>query len=103
MASSVSNIYLINAPAGSGKTTRIKSMISESLISNPNDNILCITYTNRAANELKKGLENENVYISTIHSFLHKFIGIYFSNEQIIELYFDIFSNKINVIKLMKE
>lgn len=96
MASSVSNIYLINAPAGSGKTTRIKSMINESLISNPNDNILCITYTNRAVNELKIGLESNNVFISTIHSFLNKFIGIYFSNKQIVELYFEIYNARIN-------
>ena len=48
----INNIYLVNAPAGSGKTTTIRRMIEEHLLENPNDNILCITYTNRAAEEL---------------------------------------------------
>lgn len=52
------NIYLVNAPAGSGKTTKIKKMIVEHTISSPRDNILCITYTNRAVDELKKGITN---------------------------------------------
>ena len=50
----VDNIFLVNAPAGSGKTTKIKSMIVNHKIKHPFDNILCITYTTRAAEELKK-------------------------------------------------
>jgi DNA helicase II / ATP-dependent DNA helicase PcrA len=50
------NIFLVNAPAGSGKTTKIKAMLSKIIASNPNDNILCITYTNRAAEELARGM-----------------------------------------------
>lgn len=46
------NIYLVNAPAGSGKTTRIRKMVERHLREQPDDNILCITYTNRAADEL---------------------------------------------------
>jgi DNA helicase-2/ATP-dependent DNA helicase PcrA len=91
----IENIYLINAPAGSGKTTRIKSMIVDHLIEKPNDNILCITYTNRAADELKKGLTTHKVFFGTIHSFLHSFIGIYFSHKQIIELYFETYGEAI--------
>ena len=49
MADEVNNCHLINAPAGSGKTTLIKSMVRKFLLENPKDNILCITYTNRAA------------------------------------------------------
>lgn len=91
----IENIYLVNAPAGSGKTTRIKSMIVDHLIEKPNDNILCITYTNRAADELQKGLTTDKVFFGTIHSFLHSFIGIYFSHKQIIELYFETYGKAI--------
>lgn len=89
------NIYLVNAPAGSGKTTRIKSMIINHIIEHPDDNILCITYTNRAADELKKGLSANRVHFGTIHSFLHKFIGVYFSHVEIINLYFEIYGEEI--------
>lgn len=91
----IENIFLVNAPAGSGKTTRIKSMIVDLLIAKPNDNILCITYTNRAADELRKGLITDKVFFGTIHSFLHGFIGIYFSHKQIIELFFEIYGEEI--------
>lgn len=46
------NIFLVNAPAGSGKTTWIRQQVESYLLRNPKDNILCITYTNRAAEEL---------------------------------------------------
>lgn len=46
MASKLNNCYLINAPAGSGKTTEIKSMVQRCIIDNPKDNILCITWIN---------------------------------------------------------
>jgi DNA helicase-2/ATP-dependent DNA helicase PcrA len=91
----IDNIFLVNAPAGSGKTTRIRYMIINHIIANPNDNILCITYTNRAAEELKKGLTSEKVFFGTIHSFLHGFIGIYFSHKQIIDLYFEVYGEEI--------
>ncbi|BDR66226.1 hypothetical protein K144312032_04540 [Clostridium tetani] len=39
----IDNIYLINAPAGSGKTTKIKSMIMSHIAQNPNDNIYILT------------------------------------------------------------
>jgi len=91
----IENIYLVNAPAGSGKTTRIKSMIVNHLIEKPSDNILCITYTNRAADELQNGLTTDKVFFGTIHSFLHGFIRIYFSHKQIIELYFETYGKAI--------
>ncbi|MEK4367240.1 UvrD-helicase domain-containing protein [Paenibacillus sp. FSL R5-0473] len=91
----VENIYLVNAPAGSGKTTKIKSMIFNHTIEHPKDNILCITFTNRAADELKKDTKNSKVYFSTIHSFFNSFIGIYFSHPQVIEIYFEIYGEDI--------
>ncbi|WGD97716.2 UvrD-helicase domain-containing protein [Bacillus safensis] len=89
------NIYLVNAPAGSGKTTAIKSMLFKHLVEYPKDNILCITYTNRAAEELGKDMDNKKVYFSTIHSFLHNFLKIYFSHEQILNLYFETYGSEI--------
>lgn len=91
----IENIFLVNAPAGSGKTTTIKKMIVNHTTYHPDDNILCITYTNRAADELKKGLDTDKIHISTIHSFLHSFIGIYFSHKQILELYFELYGERI--------
>ncbi|MFD2211722.1 UvrD-helicase domain-containing protein [Virgibacillus halophilus] len=91
----VDNIFLVNAPAGSGKTTKIKSMIVNHKIKYPIDNILCITYTKRAAEELKKGLNEEGINIHTIHSFLHKFLKIYFSKGEMIDLYFELFGGLI--------
>lgn len=91
----INNIYLVNAPAGSGKTTEIKRMVINHTIQSPKDNILCITYTNRAADELKKGVSTKQVYIGTIHSFLKGFIGIYFSHRQVIDLYFERYGDKI--------
>lgn len=96
MANKLNNCYLINAPAGSGKTTEIKSMVQRCIIDNPKDNILCITYTNRAADELSKGILSKNVFIGTIHSFLHFFLKPYFAHQDILELYFEVYGAQIS-------
>lgn len=72
------NVFLVNAPAGSGKTTWIRHQVETYLLHNPNDNILCITYTNRAAEELGRDLESARVYFGTIHSFINDFISSFF-------------------------
>lgn len=90
-----SNILLVNAPAGSGKTYRIKSEIRDYTIANPQDKILCITYTNRAANELLNGIDSPNVYIGTIHSYLNEMISPLFNKKEIIALYFEVYSDDI--------
>lgn len=96
MANGISNnIVLANAPAGSGKTYRIKSDISEYIIKNPQDKILCITYTNRAADELLNGIDSPNVYISTIHSYINDMISPLLKKQEIINLYFEIYTNDI--------
>ena len=103
MANAINNnMFLVNAPAGSGKTTFIKDKINE-IVSNDKDcKILCITYTNRAADELISKINSKNVKISTIHSFISEFFKIYFSNKDIIELYFETYKgdilNRINNI-----
>jgi DNA helicase-2/ATP-dependent DNA helicase PcrA len=70
-------------------------MVIDHTSQSPKDNILCITYTNRAADELKKGVSSKQVYIGTIHSFLNGFIGIYFSHRQVIDLYFERYGDEI--------
>lgn len=96
MANAINNnMFLVNAPAGSGKTTFIKDKINE-IVSNDKDcKILCITYTNRAADELISKINSKNVKISTIHSFVSEFFKIYFSNKDIIELYFETYKEYI--------
>ncbi len=89
------NLCLINAPAGSGKTTTIKQMVTNILLKDINASILCITYTNRAAEELMLGIESKKVQIQTIHSFISSFMSIYFSHKEILNLYFEVYADKI--------
>lgn len=89
------NNYLINAPAGSGKTTEIKRVIDELVRSDRDNRILCITYTNRAALELAMGINSENITIGTIHSFLNHFLKQYFSHEEVVALYFELYEERI--------
>ena len=91
----VENLFLVNAPAGSGKTTWIRKSVRKYLLQNPNDNVLCITYTNRAAEELGKDVDSNRVYFGTIHSFINDFIGSFFSHESILELYWEVYKNQI--------
>ena len=91
----IGNLFLVNAPAGSGKTTWIKSQVEKHLLNNPADKVLCITYTNRAAEELGRGLDVKRVYTGTIHSFINSFIGPFFSHDDIINLYFDVYEEEI--------
>ena len=95
MADEVKNCFLINAPAGSGKTTQIKSMVRKFMQENPRDNILCITYTNRAAEELARDFDSEHIFIGTIHSFLHSFMQRYFAHSDILRLYFERYGESI--------
>jgi len=71
-------------------------MVQRYIIDNPKDNILCITYTNRAADELSKDVLCKNVFIGTIHSFLHSFLKPYFAHQSILELYFEIYGAQIS-------
>ena len=91
----VENLFLVNAPEGSGKTTWIRKNVRKYLLQNPNDNVLCITYTNRAAEELGKDVDSNRVYFGTIHSFINDFIGSFFSHESILELYWEVYKNQI--------
>ena len=48
------NLFLVNAPAGSGKTTTIYQRIEKLIREEHITSILCITYTNRAVEELQR-------------------------------------------------
>lgn len=89
------NYYLINAPAGSGKTTFITNKIKKLLIEDQDVYILCITFTNRAVDELKSKIDSTRVFVGTIHSFLNYFMGPFFKNDNVIDLYFEIYGDAI--------
>ena len=71
---SESNNIIVSAGAGSGKTRVLTERVKH-LIEKGADpvNIVCITFTKRAANEMKERLADvpgaENAFIGTIHSF----------------------------------
>lgn len=90
------HLFLYNAPAGSGKTTTIKRMLREFHQKNPHDKYLCITYTNRAADEMKNESLGDYVYSSTIHAFLSDFIMPYLELPDVIDLYFELFKDQID-------
>lgn len=70
-------------------------MVSNNLLEHPKDHILCITFTKRAAEELKKEVESDLVWVGTIHSFLHEMAAPYFRRPEIVELYFKCFGGQI--------
>lgn len=89
------NKHLINAPAGSGKTTNIRTRLKSICLNEPKSRILCITYTNRAADELKKDLDSANVTVSTIHSYINDLISPFYPLKEALDLYWEIFEEKI--------
>lgn len=68
-ANALSGYVLIKAGAGSGKTRTVVERINNLLRSGVSPyNILAITFTNKAAGELKSRLTNPAITASTIHS-----------------------------------
>lgn len=91
----MSKLQLINAPAGSGKSTEIKRLVREWSVEHPLDRLLCVTYTNRAADELKADISSPYIEVSTIHSFLSRFAQSLFSAHEIVAYYFEIYGDAI--------
>jgi DNA helicase-2/ATP-dependent DNA helicase PcrA len=89
---------LVNAPAGSGKTTAISNSIRKLLETKEEKRILCITYTNRATEQLTLKVDDDRVDISTIHSFISNFMVPFFKKKEILELYHDFFEERISQI-----
>lgn len=95
MADKLETCFLVQAPAGSGKTTTIRAMVTEFLASDKKNQLLCITYTNRAKDELSKHINSPRVFIGTIHSFLQSFMKQYFKHEEMLDIYFEMFDQEI--------
>lgn len=91
----MSDLRLINAPAGSGKSTEIKRLVREWSEERPLDRLLCVTYTNRAADELKANLASPYIDVSTIHSFMSRFAQSLFSAQEIVDCYFEVYGDAI--------
>lgn len=95
MVELMSHLKVINAPAGSGKSTEIKTRVQEWSMQSPHDKMLCVTYTNRAADELKAEISTENVDVSTIHSFFGAFTGSLFAAPEVVAFYFETYRQDI--------
>ncbi|WP_454844712.1 UvrD-helicase domain-containing protein [Priestia megaterium] len=85
---------IVNAPAGSGKTTSVTKSIKK-LLRNPNKKILCITYTNRAAEQLSEKIDDEKVSIGTIHSFIGNFMKPFFRIKPIVDYFLEYYDEHI--------
>lgn len=80
----------VELPAGSGKTTGIHQQIMGWHRLHPYDNILAITYTERAAAELSKDMEQEErIVTSTIHGFVANLLTPLFKCPEVVDSYFE--------------
>jgi DNA helicase II / ATP-dependent DNA helicase PcrA len=75
--------YLINAPVGTGKTTVLTKRIMEAIKNGVRpDQVLALTFTNRAADEMKSRIKEmiddkndfDSLSVSTFHSFCANFL-----------------------------
>lgn len=69
--------FILEGGAGSGKTYSLISLINALTEELPDIKIVCITYTNNAVAEILSRIENENLWVSTIHEFIWALIRKY--------------------------
>ena len=69
--------FILEGGAGSGKTYSLISLIEILSVKSPKIKIVCITYTNNAVAEIKSRIDNENLWVSTIHEFIWYMIKKY--------------------------
>ncbi|MCW6678104.1 MULTISPECIES: UvrD-helicase domain-containing protein [Peptoniphilaceae] len=69
--------FILEGGAGSGKTYSLISLINALTEELPDIKIVCITYTNNAVAEILSRIENENIWVSTIHEFIWSLIRKY--------------------------
>ena len=69
--------FILEGGAGSGKTYSLISLITALTEKSPDIRIVCITYTNNAVAEILSRIENENLWVSTIHEFIWSLIKKY--------------------------
>lgn len=74
--------FILEGGAGSGKTYSLISLIESLIIKSPKIKIACITYTNNAVAEIKSRINNENLWVSTIHEFIWYIIKKYQRNKK---------------------
>lgn len=89
---STSRFVRVVAPAGSGKTRSLIAKAVQLLRNVPNANILCLTFTNAAANEFKErakapGLATATagrMHVSTVNSFGYQIVKQLSPNHQLV-------------------
>ena len=69
--------FILEGGAGSGKTYSLITLINALTEELPDIKIVCITYTNNAVAEILSRIENENLWVSTIHEFIWSLIRKY--------------------------
>lgn len=83
------NNMIIVACAGSGKTRSIVGAIHRYIKDHPTHHVTAITFTRKAAEELATRIGNNNVEVSTIHSWayrrLQRFAAKYDFKVQLLE------------------
>ncbi|WNX86502.1 ATP-dependent helicase [Agathobaculum sp. NTUH-O15-33] len=96
--------FIFNAGAGSGKTyslvESLKYLISKKgeFLKYHNHNVICITFTNVAAEEIKQRLGNSSLAIvSTIHDRMWDIIQHH--QPQLVEIHFNKLKNEIAIIE----
>ena len=92
------NNFILEGGAGSGKTYSLISLIKVVTAELPETKIVCITYTNNAVAEILSRIENENLWVSTIHEFIWFLIKKYQNEikEVLVELIND---NNVSIFK----
>ncbi|HFE9763776.1 TPA: UvrD-helicase domain-containing protein [Acinetobacter baumannii] len=72
LGSSNYNNFILQGGAGSGKTESLKEIIEFIFNKYPEQKIACITHTNIAVDEIRSRINNDKLWVSTIHSFLNE-------------------------------
>jgi len=62
--------FVLSGGAGSGKTHSLVEVLNYIFSNHPQSKVACITFTNVAADEIKKRTPYKNLWVSTIHEFL---------------------------------
>ena len=64
------------APPGSGKSASLIGSVLKYYNEHPNDNITAITFTRKAAGELKSRINHSDIEVSTIHSWSYRRLNL---------------------------
>ncbi|MDN3521472.1 UvrD-helicase domain-containing protein [Halomonas ramblicola] len=75
--------FVLQGGAGSGKTESLKQVVHALMTRGPGRKIICITHTNKAAEEIQDRVEAD-IDVSTIHSFLSSLIKPFGRNIKVV-------------------